>query len=97
MNEDMSDSELLVWMELRFGITKTVGPNPTNDRISAVESELMDILTRCRETKKLQSPVPRVRMWVHHDKLHFMFFDRKTGKRILLGNWIDGRDEYYEH
>ncbi len=97
MNDDMTDSELLVWMELRFGITKTIGPNPSNEKIQATENELLAILSRCKETNKIQAPIPRVRMWLTYDKLNFMFFDRKTGKRVLLGRWIAGEETYYEH
>lgn len=97
MNEDMNDAELLVWMEKRFGITKHVGANPSNDKLQAVETQLTELLSRCREHYKLSMPIPRIRMWLTDNKLNFMFFDKKTGKRILLGHWIEGKEAYYEH
>lgn len=96
MNEDMNDIEKLLWIEKRFGITKTVGENPPNDKIEATENELLGILSKYREQLKLNSPVPRVRMWLTNDKLNFLFFDRKTGKRVLLGDWLANKETQYE-
>lgn len=97
MNEDMNDVELLTWIELRFGLTKYVGPNPSNDQISALESELVGLLNRYKNELNIQSPLPRIKMWLNNDKVNFMFFDKRSGKRVILGKWLDGKEEYYEH
>lgn len=96
MNEDMSDIEKLLWIELRFGITKTVGSNPTNEKMEQIENELLSILSKHKSDLKITNPLPRVRMWLTNDKLNFMFFDRKTGRRILLGNWLANEETPYE-
>lgn len=97
MYDDMNDAERLVWIEKRFGITKSVGENPSNDQMNAVEAELVAILGKCREHYKLTTPIPKIRMWLTNDKLNFMFFDKRSGKRVLLGEWLSGKESYYEH
>lgn len=96
MNEDMTDIEKILWIEKRFGITKTIGENPTNDKVEATENELLGMLSRYREELKITNPLPRVRMWLTNDKLNFLFFDRKSGKRILLGTWLLNQETPYE-
>ena len=96
MNEDMNDIEKLLWIEKRFGITKTVGDNPSNDKVEQTENELMGILSKYREQLRISNPLPRVRMWLTNDKLNFLFYDRKTGKRVLLGDWLANKETEYE-
>lgn len=96
MHEDMSDIDKILWIELRHGITKTIGANPTNDKVEATENELVSILSKYREQLKISNPLPRVRMWLTNDKLNFLFFDRKTGRRVLLGDWLSNRETKYE-
>lgn len=94
--DDMNDIEKILWIEKRFGITKTIGENPSNDKVEATENELVSILNRYREQLKITMPLPRVRMWLTNDKLNFLFFDRKSGKRILLGDWLANKEIPYE-
>lgn len=94
--DDMNDIEKILWIEKRFGITKTVGDNPSNDRVDAIDSELNSILSKYREQLKITMPLPRVRMWITNDKLNFLFFDKKSGKRILLGDWLANKEITYE-
>ena len=96
MNEHMNGIEKLIWIEKRFGITKTVGENLANDKIEQTENELMGILSKYRDQLNISSPLPRVRMWLTNKKLNFLFFDRKTGKRVLLGDWLANKEIPYE-
>jgi len=94
--EDMSDIEKILWMEKRFGIMKTIGDHPSSDKVESIESELVGLLSKYREELKITMPLPRIRTWLAADKMNFMFYDRKSGKRILLGNWLANKEEYYE-
>lgn len=96
MTEDMNDIEKILWIEKRFGITKTIGENPSNDKVEATENELLGLLNKYREELHISNPLPRVRMWLTNDKLNFLFYDRKSGKRILLGDWLANKDTPYE-
>lgn len=96
MNEDMDDIEKLLWIEKRFGITKTIGNNPSNDKVEATENELMGILSKYRDKLSIASPLPHVRMWLTNNRLNFLFFNRNTGKRVLLGDWLANNETEYE-
>lgn len=95
--QDRSDVELLTWIELRFGLTKSVGNNPSNDQIQSIETELVSILNKYKTQLNIASPLPRIKMWIANEKVNFMFFDKKSGKRVLLGEWLSNKDEFYEH
>lgn len=90
------DIEKLIWIERRFGITKTVGEMPSTEKLQTIESELMTILNKYREQLKIEYPLPRVRMWSTNDKLNFIFFSRVTGRRIFLGEWLSNKETLYE-
>jgi len=92
---DMSDIEKILWIEMRHGITKTLS-DTSNDVVDATENELVSMLSKYREELKITMPVPRIRMWLTNNKLNFMFFDRKSGKRILLGSWLANEEKPYE-
>lgn len=92
---DMSDIEKILWIEMRHGITKTIS-DTSNESVEATENELVNILTKYREQLNITMPVPRIRMWLTNDKLNFMFFERKSGKRILLGSWLANEEKPYE-
>lgn len=94
---DFTDVELLIWMELRFGLTKSVGSNPSNDQIQSIELELVSILNKYKTQLNIVSQLPRIKMWISNDKVNFMFFDKKSGKRVLLGEWLSNKEEFYEH
>lgn len=96
MMEDMNDIEKILWIEKRFGITKTIGENPSNDKVEQTENELFGLLSKYREELNISIPLPRVRMWLTNDKLNFLFFDKKSGKRILLGDWLANKEIPYE-
>lgn len=92
MNEDMNDIEKLLWIELRHGMTKTVSSAmPSNEEIEKAETQLVEMLTKHRESLKIASPLPKIRTWVTQNKINFMFFDRKTNRRVLLGEWLSNR------
>lgn len=92
----MTDIEKLLWIEKRFSFTKTIGENPSNDKVDSIENELLSILSRYKEELKISSQMPKIRIWLTNDKLNFLFFDRKTGKRILLGDWLLNKETPYE-
>lgn len=92
MYDDMNEIDQILWIELRFGMTKVIGSNPTNEKVESIENELVSLLSRYKEEMKIPSQIPRIRMWITNDKMNFMFFDRKTGKRILLGEWLSNKE-----
>ena len=96
MREYMSDTEKLTWIEKRFGFTKTVGINPSNDKMEEVEKELLFILNKYKSELGITNPLPRIRIWLTNDKLNFEFFSRKNGHRILLGEWLLNRETPYD-
>jgi len=96
MYDDMNDIEKILWIEKRFGITKTVDDNLSNDKAEELEKQLVSLLSQYREELKITTPLPRIRMWMNDKKMNFMFFDRKSGRRILLGNWLANKEEYYD-
>lgn len=95
--EWMNEAEVLEWSERRFGFVKTVKPNTTHEDLQQVEQELVKHLQRCRYKYGINTPIPRIRMWLQNTKLYFIFFDKQSGKRILLGEWLINKEGYYEH
>lgn len=94
----MNDIELLIWMEKRFGpLQKTIQGGFSMDKADAMQHELAAMLIKYQKQLNLQDPVPRIRVWTTENKLNFLFFDKSTGKRILLGSWLSGKEAYYEH
>lgn len=96
MIEHKYDIEKLIWIEKRFGITKTLKDSNSNEKMETIENELSALLSKYREQLKISQPVPKVRMWATNDKLNFLFFSRSSGKRILLGDWLANKDTPYE-
>jgi len=95
--EDMNDIEKITWMEKRFGLSKTfTEKHPSSDKIGAAEQELVSILSRYKEELKITMPLPRIRTWMTDNKMNLLFFERKSGKRILLGSWLANKEEFYE-
>ena len=98
MFEDLDEIELLLQMEKRFGpLCKTIPGGWHIDKVEAIDKELVSMLQKYRQQLCLQSPVPRIRSWVTENKVNFLFFDKETGKRILLADWLAGKDGTYEH
>jgi hypothetical protein len=98
MIEDMDEIEILIWMEKRFGpLQKTLVGGYSMDKADAAQSELFSLLHRHHKQLNLQNPMPKIRAWrAHDDKLNFLFFDKYTGKRILLGDWLTGKETFDE-
>lgn len=90
------DIEKLIWIEKRFGITKTIGEAPSTEKMEVIENELLALLSKYREQLKITHPLPKVRMWATHDKLNFLFYSRNTGKRIFLGDWLSNKEIPHE-
>lgn len=98
MNDDMSDLERLLWMERRFGLLqKTVGGSPTNEEFESIGNQLNSYLSTYKTKLGIGIPVPRVRMWFAQNKINFLFFDKRSGKRIFLADWLANKETYYEH
>jgi hypothetical protein len=97
MFEDMSDIEILTRMEKNYGpLTKRLSAFNT-DVIDKLEGELLQILHKYKAQMGVRAPVPRIRMWIQDNKVNFLFFDKATGKRIILGEWLENKNGYYEH
>jgi hypothetical protein len=97
MFEDMSDIEILTRMEKNYGpLTKRLLVF-TTDSVDRLETELIQLLHKYKSQFNVRSPIPRIRMWVEDDIVNFLFFDKATGKRVILGEWFENKSGYYEH
>lgn len=97
MFEDMSDIEILTRMEKNYGpLTKKL-PVFTTDAIDKLEVELLQLLQKYKAQMNVRSPIPRIRMWIQDNTVNFLFFDKATGKRVILGEWLENKNGYYEH
>lgn len=88
----MSDVEKLLWTEKRYGLTKKIKGNPSNDKIYAAEAELMSMLHHYHQELNIPIPIPKLRMWFSNNRLNFHFTNKRNDKRILLGDWLLGRE-----
>lgn len=97
MFDDMDDIEILTRMEKNHGpLTKKL-TNFTTDSLDRISDELVQILQKYRTKFNLKSPIPKIRMWIQDDRVNFLFFDKATGKRVILGEWLENKQGYYEH
>lgn len=97
MFEDMNDLEILTRMEKNYGpLTKKLAVFST-DAIDKLEGELLQLLHKYKTQMNVRSPIPRIRMWIQDNTVNFLFFDKATGKRVILGEWLDNKQGYYEH
>lgn len=99
MDQYLRDIDQLLWIERRFGITKTVGDNPTNIVIKNVEDDLVRLLLKYQKEIGIPGPLPKIRTWITKDKLNFTFFNKRNGRRVLLGDWLSlkgSSDEFEE-
>jgi hypothetical protein len=97
MNDYINEIEELTYIERRYGLlTKTIGQNPSNEKLSTVERTLVEFLEKYKKELAIVTPLPRIRAWLVDNKINFIFFDRRTGRRILLGEWLSNREQY-EH
>ena len=97
MFEDMNDLEILTRMEKNYGPLSKKLTNFTTDTIDKLESELVQLLQRMKSQMDVRAPIPRIRMWIQDNKVNFLFFDKATGKRVILGEWLQNKQGYYEH
>lgn len=100
MFEDMDDVETLIHLEVRFGpLTKTIPGGWSVEKVEKIDDELQALLQKYKQEKNIRGPLPRIRSWVsvNENKVNFLFFDKATGKRILLGQWLSGQAGHYEH
>lgn len=96
--DNMTELEFLEWAEARHGpLQKTIRGGFSMGKVDSIQSELTAILNKYKSVLNIKTPVPRMRVWATEDKLNFIFLDRITGRRILLANWLSGKDSYYEH
>lgn len=96
MNEYMNDIELITWMEKRFGTLSKTIPNFTMDKADRVKVELVSLLQKYKSELNIRNPIPYIRSWSEADKVNFLFFDKLSGKRVLLGEWLEGKESPYE-
>lgn len=97
MFEDMNDIEILTRMEKNYGpLTKKLAVF-TTDAIDKLEAELLLLLQKYKAQMNVRTPIPRIRMWIQDDTVNFLFFDKATGKRVILGEWLENKNGYYEH
>lgn len=66
------------------------------DKVENVRSTFVGLLQRYKSELGIKSPIPFIRTWVEEDKVNFLFFDKNSGKRILLGEWLEGNESPYE-
>lgn len=97
MFEDMNELEILTRMEKNYGpLTKKLTVFNT-DIIDKLEGELLQLLQKYKAQFSVRAPIPRIRMWIQDNKVNFLFFDKATGKRVILGEWLQNQQGYYEH
>jgi hypothetical protein len=90
MFEDMNDIEI-------YGpLTKKL-PVYSTDAIDKLEAELVNMLQKYKSQMSVRSPLPKIRMWIQDNKVNFLFFDKATGRRVILGEWLQNKNGYYEH
>ncbi len=98
MNDFSDDIDELTRMEKRFGpLQKTISGGYSMDKADAIQKQLSELLTKYKKQLNLTIPVPKIRVWTTDDKLNFLFFDKDTGKRVLLGIWLSGKETHFEH
>lgn len=98
MFEDMNEIEILTRMEKNYGpLSKKIVGEYTTDMIDKLEVELVQLLQKYKSQLNVKNPIPRIRMWIKENKVQFLFFDKATGKRVILGEWLSNKDGYYEH
>jgi hypothetical protein len=97
MFDDMNDMEILTRMEKHYGPLSKKLTVYTTDAIDKLEGELVTLLQQYRQKMSVKTPIPRIRMWIEENSVKFLFFDRSTGRRVILGEWLEGKHGYYEH
>jgi len=100
MFEDMGDLEILIRMEKYYGpLTKKLPRVFTAETLDKMQNELTMLIQKYKSMLKIPDNIPRIRVWIEANKARFLFFDKHTGKRILLGEWLSKSPagKYYGH
>lgn len=89
MFDDMGELEILVRMERYYGpLSKRLPAVYTTDAMEKIQEELLRLINKYKTQLRIQDNIPRIRIWIEQNAVRFMFFDRHTGKRVLLGEWL---------
>lgn len=89
MFDDMGEIEILIRMETYYGpLSKRLPGVYTTDSIDKIQAELVGIIQKYRQQLGIKDNIPRIRVWIEQNTVRFLFFDRHTGKRIILGEWL---------
>lgn len=96
MFEDMSESEALICIELRIGLSKTFRGKWDPNKIEEIEKQFNFLLHKYKHDFGIKSSFPRIRTWTTDNTVNFMLFDKQTGRRVLLGDWLISKDYSHE-
>jgi hypothetical protein len=89
MFEDMGELEVLIRMEKIYGpLSKKLPDVYTADAIDKIQAELIQLLQKYKGQLGIKDNIPRIRTWIEQNTIKFLFFDRHTGKRLILGEWF---------
>lgn len=94
MFDDMGEIEILIRMEKFYGpLSKGLPGVYTTDTIDKIQMELVSLIQKYKNTLNIRDNIPRIRIWIEQNNAKFLFFDRHTGKRIFLGEWLSKSTE----
>ena len=97
MNQYREDIDLIIRMERYFGpLSRTLKGGFSVDKVNEVKGQFVSLLQKYKQELGIKSPLPNIRIWNEEDKVNFLFFDKNSGKRILLGEWLEGKEIPYE-
>lgn len=97
MYDDSDEIDALTRIEKNYGpLTKKLDKFSV-DAIDKIEKELLEILQKYKSELRINKPLPKIRMWLQDNKVNFLFFDKTSGRRIILGEWLKNGQGYYEH
>jgi hypothetical protein len=102
MFDDMGELEILTRMEKIYGpLSKRLPEVYTTDAVDKIQAELMQLIQKYKSEFSIKDNIPRIRSWIEQNTVKFVFFDRHTGKRVILGEWfakaIKEKDRPYDH
>ena len=91
------DIQTIVRMERYFGpLHKTLPPGFALNQADTVRAQVVELLHKYKTELNIKHPMPNVHTWLEEDRVNFLFFDKYSGKRILLGEWLEGKEQPYE-
>jgi hypothetical protein len=89
MFDDMGELEILIRMEKYYGpLSKRLPSVYSTDLLDKIQAELVQLIQKYKGELNIKDNIPRIRIWIEQNKAKFLFFDRHTGKRIFLGEWL---------